>query len=161
MQKPKNSRREFLKKVCPSVAFAFFGISFFEACSTDENQSETNLNNCQEISNSNLGYVIEDCVFKIDLNHPNFSSLVEIGGWMNGYNIGLDMLFLRISAESIQVYSNVCPHNFVQNQWGLTDDNKFRCNAHGNQYSTNCSSPSSLSCYVSSINGGILEVITN
>ena len=77
MQKPKNSRREFLKKVCPSVAFAFFGIYFFEACSTNENQSETNLNNCQEISNSNLGYVIEDCVYKIDLNHPNFSSLVE------------------------------------------------------------------------------------
>ena len=100
MEKPKNSRREFLKKVCPSVAFAFFGISFFEACSTDENPNETNQNNCQEISNSNLGYIIEDCVFKIDLSHSNFSSLVEIGGWMNGYNIGLDMLFLRSSKTS-------------------------------------------------------------
>ena len=161
MQGSKNSRRDFLKRVCPSIAFAFFGISFFEACSTDENQNETIQDDCQEISNSNLGYVIEDCIFKIDLNHPNFSSLVEIGSWMNGYSIGLDMLFLRISSESIQVYSNVCPHNYVQNQWGLTDDNKFRCNAHGNQYSTNCSSPSSLTCYASSINGNIIEVISN
>ena len=161
MQGSKNSRRDFLKRVCPSIAFAFFGISFFEACSTDENQNETIQDDCQEISNSNLGYVIEDCIFKIDLNHPNFSSLVEIGSWMNGYSIGLDMLFLRISSESIQVYSNVCPHNYVQNQWGLTDDNKFRCNAHGNQYSTNCSSPSSLTCYASSINGNIMEVISN
>ena len=161
MQKTKNSRREFLKKVCPSVAFALFGISFFEACSNDENPDEIIENNCQEISNSNLGYVIEDCIFKIDLNHPNFSSLVEIGGWMNGYNIGLDILFLRISSESIQAYSNVCPHNFVQNQWDLTDDNKFRCNAHGNQYSTNCSSSSSLTCYATSINGNILEVINS
>ncbi len=161
MQGSKNSRRDFLKRVCPSIAFAFFGISFFEACSTDENQNETIQDDCQEISNSNLGYVIEGCIFNIDLNHPNFSSLVEIGGWMNGYSIGLDMLFLRISSESIQVYSNVCPHNYVQNQWGLTDDNKFRCNAHGNQYSTNCSSPSSLTCYASSINGNIMEVISN
>ena len=78
MGKPKNSRREFLKKVCPSLAFAFFGISFFEACSTDENPSEIDQNNCQEISNPNLGYEIEDCTFKIDLSHPNFSSLAEI-----------------------------------------------------------------------------------
>ena len=53
MEKSKNSRREFLKKVCPTVAFAFFGISFFEACSTDENSNETIQDNCQEISNSN------------------------------------------------------------------------------------------------------------
>ena len=45
MGKPKNSRREFLKKVCPSLAFAFFGISFFKACSTDENPSEIDQNN--------------------------------------------------------------------------------------------------------------------
>ena len=30
------SRRKFLKQVCPTVAFAFFGLSFLEACSTDE-----------------------------------------------------------------------------------------------------------------------------
>ena len=66
------------------------------------NDSEGAQDNCQEISNSNLGYVIENCVFKIDLNHPNFSSLVQIGGWMNGYNIGLDMLFLRIYGPRYQ-----------------------------------------------------------
>ena len=29
------NRRAFLKEVCPTVAFAFFGVSFLEACSAD------------------------------------------------------------------------------------------------------------------------------
>ena len=32
------TRRKFLKEVCPTVAFAFFGLSFLEACSTDEHK---------------------------------------------------------------------------------------------------------------------------
>ena len=34
------TRRKFLKEVCPTVAFAFFGLSFLEACSTDEAQND-------------------------------------------------------------------------------------------------------------------------
>ena len=35
MKKKLENRREFLKKVCPTIAFAFFGLSFLEACSTE------------------------------------------------------------------------------------------------------------------------------
>ena len=33
-------RRDFLKEVCPTVAFAFFGISFLEACSSGSSASD-------------------------------------------------------------------------------------------------------------------------
>ena len=34
-------RRAFLKEVCPTVAFAFFGVSFLEACSADSLEEDT------------------------------------------------------------------------------------------------------------------------
>jgi len=34
-------RRAFLKEVCPTVAFAFFGVSFLEACSADRLEEDT------------------------------------------------------------------------------------------------------------------------
>ena len=58
-----NSRREFLKKVCPTVAFAFFGLSFLEACSTDDPQDNNNNNNNKiRIKNkqSNTSYTMID-----------------------------------------------------------------------------------------------------
>ena len=34
-------RRSFLKEVCPTVAFAFFGVSFLEACSSGDDDVQT------------------------------------------------------------------------------------------------------------------------
>ena len=36
----KKDRRSFLTQVCPTVAFAFFGLSFLEACSSDSGSGE-------------------------------------------------------------------------------------------------------------------------
>ena len=42
MKKKLENRREFLKKVCPTIAFAFFGLSFLEACSTGDDSDNDN-----------------------------------------------------------------------------------------------------------------------
>tara|TARA_A100000164_G_scaffold280431_1_gene252734 strand:- start:454 stop:942 length:489 start_codon:yes stop_codon:yes gene_type:complete len=156
-----NSRREFLKKVCPTVAFAFFGLSFLEACSSDDPQDNNNNNNINNNNNNNtLGYTMEGSVFTVDLTNSNFSSLSNVGGWMNGYSIGLNMLFLRISSDHIQAYTNSCPHNGTQNQWVLESGNIFKCNDHNNSYDSSCETSNSLPCFSSSIDGNNLIIAT-
>ncbi|MDC1492880.1 Rieske 2Fe-2S domain-containing protein [Flavobacteriaceae bacterium] len=150
------TRRKFLKEVCPTVAFAFFGLSFLDACTTDE--AEFN-NPVDGGSDNELGFIQDGGVFTIDLTNPNFDSLSPVGGWMNGYSLGLQMLFLRTSDDNIQAYSNACPHQGTRNLWELNGSN-FRCNDHGNSYSTSdCSGSSgSLNCYSSLIDGSSLVV---
>ena len=77
MKKNQNSRRDFLKKVCPTVAFAFFGLSFIEACSSSEESEimENNENNQNNNETNDFGYSVSGSVFTIDLTNSNFSSL--------------------------------------------------------------------------------------
>ena len=110
MKKKLENRREFLKKVCPTIAFAFFGLSFLEACSTgDDSNNDNSAGNDQNGGSDNndnndpLGFSSSGSIFTIDLTHPNFSNLSSVGGWMNGYSIGLSMLFLRISSNHIRL----------------------------------------------------------
>ena len=56
---------------------------------------------------------------------------------MNGRSIGIAALFLRISTTKIQAYTNVCPHQSVNNRWSL-EGNSFKCAQHGNSYGTDC-----------------------
>ena len=167
MKKKLENRREFLKKVCPTIAFAFFGLSFLEACSTgddsDNDNSGGNDQNGGSDSNDNnnpLGYTSSGSVFTIDLNHPNFSNLSSVGGWMNGYSIGLSMLFLRISSDHIQAYTNVCPHAGTQNQWSLQSGNIFKCANHNYSFDSTCETSNSLPCFSTNIEGGNLIVAT-
>ena len=167
MKKKLENRREFLKKVCPTIAFAFFGLSFLEACSTgddsDNDNSGGNDQNGGSDNNDNnnpLGYTSSGSVFTIDLNHPNFSNLSTVGGWMNGYSIGLSMLFLRISSDHIQAYTNVCPHAGTQNQWSLQSGNIFKCANHNYSFDSTCETSNSLPCFSTNIEGDNLIVAT-
>jgi nitrite reductase/ring-hydroxylating ferredoxin subunit len=165
MKRKLENRREFLKKVCPTIAFAFFGLSFLEACSTgdDSDNDDSGGNNQNGGSNNNdnpLGYTSSGSVFTIDLNHPNFSNLSSVGGWMNGYSIGLSMLFLRISSDHIQAYTNVCPHAGTQNQWSLQSGNIFKCANHNYSFDSTCETSNSLPCFSTNIEGGNLIVAT-
>ena len=72
---------------------------------------------------------------------------------MNGYSIGLSMLFLRISSDHIQAYTNVCPHQGTQNQWSLQSGNIFRCANHNYSFDSTCETSSSLPCYSTNIDG--------
>jgi len=167
MKKKLENRREFLKKVCPTIAFAFFGLSFLEACSTgDDSDNDNSGGNDQNggsddnDNNNPLGYTSSGSVFTIDLNHPNFSNLSSVGGWMNGYSIGLSMLLLRISSDHIQAYTNVCPHAGTQNQWSLQSGNIFKCANHNYSFDSTCETSNSLPCFSTNIEGGNLIVAT-
>ena len=169
MKKKLENRREFLKKVCPTIAFAFFGLSFLEACSTDDDSDNTNPGNNDQNGGSDdnndnndnpLGFTSSGSVFTIDLTHPNFSNLSSVGGWMNGYSIGLNMLFLRISSSHIQAYTNVCPHQGTQNQWSLQSGDIFRCANHNYSFDSTCETSSSLPCYSTNIEVDNLIVAT-
>ena len=168
MKKKLENRRDFLKKVCPTIAFAFFGLSFLEACSTgDDSDYDNSGGNDQnggtdnnDNNNDPLGFSSSGSIFTIDLTHPNFSNLSSVGGWMNGYSIGLSMLFLRISSDHIQAYTNVCPHQGTQNQWSLQSGNIFRCANHNYSFDSTCETSSSLPCYSTNINGDNLIVAT-
>ena len=167
MKKKLENRREFLKKVCPTIAFAFFGLSFLEACSTSDDSdndnsggSDQNGGSDNNDNNDPLGFSSSGSIFTIDLTHPNFSNLSSVGGWMNGYSIGLSMLFLRISSDHIQAYTNVCPHQGTQNQWSLQSGNIFRCANHNYSFDSTCETSSSLPCYSTNIDGDNLIVAT-
>ena len=167
MKRKLENRREFLKKVCPTIAFAFFGLSFLEACSSEDDSGNNPGNNDQnggsdnnDNNNNPLGYSSSGNVFTIDLTHPNFSNLSSVGGWMNGYSIGLSMLFLRISSTHIQAYTNVCPHQGTQNQWSLQSGDIFRCANHNYSFDSTCETSSSLPCYSTNIEGDDLIVAT-
>ena len=156
------NRRSFLKEVCPTVAFAFFGVSFLEACSSgDEDVETTNPNNGggggtgSGTGNTGTGFTVNGNTYTIDLTHSNFSNptsnmgsgLSNVGGWMNGHSIGIPALFLRISSTEIQAYSNECTHQNKRDWWELIDNGStFRCKHHGSTYATdNCNS--GLKCY--------------
>ena len=139
-------RRSFLKEVCPTVAFAFFGISFLEACSSDTTDDLTpnpgGGGNTGGGTSQGNGFTFSNNTYTIDLTHSNFSELAQEGGWKNAQNLGIPLLFLRVSNNDINAYTNVCPHNDIQNAWDYeASTNLFRCGAHGNTYSDDGQTP--------------------
>ena len=155
------NRRDFLKEVCPTVAFAFFGISLLEACSSDSIEDDANVGTTPQNNNggnsnnggsSSNGFTKNGSTYTIDLTHPNFSQLSVVGGWMNGSGIGIQALFLRTSSTSIQAYSNRCPAHGQRNQWVKVNNSTFKCNHAGNSYSTDCQN-TQLDCFQTSLNG--------
>ena len=149
------NRRDFLREVCPTVAFAFFGMSFLESCSADSLEEDAGDGTTPPTDNggsSDNGYTKSGSTYTIDLTHSNFSQLAQDGGWMNGSGIGIQALFLRTSSTSIQAYSNRCPAHGQRNQWEKVSDSTFKCNHAGNSYSTDCEN-TQLDCFTTSVNG--------
>ena len=144
-------RRSFLKEVCPTVAFAFFGISFLEACSADSLEEDTgDGTSTANGGNSDNGYTKNGSTYTIDLTHPNFSELSSVGGWMNASSYGIQALLLRTSSNDIQAYSNRCPAHGQRNQWDKVNNSTFICNHQGNTFSTDCEN-TELECFTTSL----------
>jgi hypothetical protein len=166
------NRRDFLKEVCPTVAFAFFGVSFLEACSSDSLEEDTGNGTTptDNVGSSDNGYTKSGSTYTIDLTHSNFSQLAQVGDWMNGHNLGIPMLFLKISENQINAYTNICPHQGVRTAWDyVSESKKFRCQSskggHNNTYPDDCDSFGSdgqiLECYDSTFSGDELTVTTS
>lgn len=150
-------RRSFLKDVCPTVAFAFFGFSFLEACDSGDEDSETLPPD--NGSGTDKGYSVSGNTYTIDLSHSNFNALAEVGGWRNGKPIGIAALFLRISTTKIQAYTNVCKYHGRDNNWALENSETFKCTHQNNTFSTDCDATDALDCYESNLDGDTLTVV--
>ena len=154
------NRRDVLREVCPTVAFAFFGLSFLEACSADSLEEDTGDGTTPPTDNggsSDNGYTKSDSTYTIDLTHSNFSQLKEVGGWKNAEGNGISALFLRISETTILAYSNICPNHGLKNRWELLNSNNFICKHDDYRASTDCQN-TTLDCYETSLSDNELTV---
>jgi nitrite reductase/ring-hydroxylating ferredoxin subunit len=162
-----NKRREFLTKVCPTVAFALFGISFLEACSSESTSDEGTVGFTDSKGSGNASaYTIDGNTIKADLNNAFFNKIKIVGGWMNFTEAG--MLLLRTSTTQILAFNNCCPHAGTRNLWTFSDSSsRFTCGNHSNSYGTsqggtaNCSSGATsgnLARYTTTINENQLVV---
>jgi nitrite reductase/ring-hydroxylating ferredoxin subunit len=161
----KKDRRSFLSQVCPTVAFAFFGLSFLEACSKDSGSGEPDPDPNPNTGSS--GYSINGNTVTVDLTNSNFSSISTAGGFKN--LLDASVLLLRISSNEILAFDNCCPHVGTSTQWSYAN-NKFTCGNHGNSYGidsanvVNCNSGSTsgnLKSYSTSISGTTLTITTS
>jgi cytochrome b6-f complex iron-sulfur subunit len=172
-----NKRREFLTKVCPTVAFAVFGVSFLEACSSDSttdpgttgvdgsNTSNNSTNNSgTNNSNTTPAYTIDGDTITADLSNAFFDNLKNVRGWMMFSDAGI--LLLRTAQNQILAFSDCCPHQGARTRWQYSN-NRFTCQQHGNSYGTsqggtaNCSSGASsgnLVRYTTTLNNNKLVV---
>lgn len=177
-----NKRREFLTKVCPTVAFALFGVSFLEACSSESTtdpgttgvseQEDSTVDSGSTDTSGSSGasdtpaYTIDGDTITADLNNAFFDNLKNVGGWMNFTDAGI--LLLRTSTSQILAFNNCCPHAGTSNAWTFSaSSNRFTCGNHGNSYGTsqggtaNCSSGATsgnLARYTTTINENQLVV---
>ena len=149
------SRRDFIKKTCPTIAFAFFGLSFLEACSSEEMP-----NVVTTTPTTNNGDIL------LDLNDSSYAELKSIGGFINLTASGL--LILKISETVYGAYDNCCPHQGSTNSWTYdTQNQKFKCGSHSNQFGienntiVSCNSGNesgNLKSYTTSLSGSILTI---
>ena len=174
-----NKRREFLTKVCPTVAVAVFGISFLEACSSDSttdpgttgvdgsNTSNNSTNNSGSAnSNTTPAYTIDGDTITADLSNAFFDNLKNVGGYLNFTDAGV--LLLRTSTTQVLAFDNCCPHAGTSNAWTYSSSSsRFTCSNHGNSYGTsqggtaNCSSGATsgnLARYTTTLNNNQLVV---
>jgi nitrite reductase/ring-hydroxylating ferredoxin subunit len=163
----KKDRRSFLTQVCPTVAFAFFGLSFLEACSSDSGSGEPEGPDPGQGNTGDDGYSINGSTVTVDLSNSNFSSISTSGGFKNLLDAGV--LLLRISSNEILAFDNCCPHVGTATQWSYAN-NKFTCGNHGNSFGidnanvVNCNSGSTsgnLKSYSTSISGTTLTITTS
>jgi Rieske Fe-S protein len=148
----KQSRRHFLTQTCPSVAFAFFGLSFLVACSSDSNAAgPTNTDQ----PGGESGFEVNGNTITVDLSNANFSDISEPGGYTNILTAGV--LLLRISTTEIAAYDNCCPHDGTRNQWYRTGNN-WVCDDHGNSFSSD--GVNERSCNSGATSGGLKKFTT-
>jgi len=173
-------RRKFLQNTCPTVTFAFFGISFIQACSKSDDESSSyssNSNNSNDGvsqagssqsgssssssgsssggsstsgSSSDNGITSSGNTVTLDLTNSTFSNLNNPGDFVNLTSVNL--LVLKISNSEFRAFDNCCPHQGARNDWTFSND-QFKCNNHGNSF--NIDGNDEKSCNSGSTSGGL------
>ena len=101
------NRRYFLKTACKPIVLATLGIPIIEACSTEEDSTVTAPTNSAPTDNSS-SQASSNSELEINLDDNRFSSLKEVGGWLNFTSENI--LLVRIIDSEIRVFDNACPH---------------------------------------------------
>ena len=165
-------RRKFLQNTCPTVTFAFFGLSFVQACSKSDDEassytSDSNGNTSDPYGNdsqSSNGITESGNTITLDLTNSNFSNLASPGDFVNLTSV--DLLVLKISNSEFRAFDNCCPHNGSKSSWSYENES-FKCATHGNSFSIDgndvksCNSGSTsggLKRYTSSLSGDVLTI---
>ena len=165
-------RRNFLKNTCPTITFAFFGLSYIQACSkSDDSDYNTSIiinDNSGNTSSGNTssGISVSGSTIILDLSNATFNGLNNPGDFINLTTN--ELLVLKIGSNEFRAFDNCCPHNGARNKWGFGND-KFTCGEHGNSFSIDgndikaCNSGSTsggLTRYTTSLNGQTLTITT-
>ena len=168
-------RRKFLQNTCPTVTFAFFGLSFVQACSKSDDEassytSNSNGNSSDPYGNdsqSSNGITESGNTITLDLTNSNFSNLASPGDFVNLTSV--DLLVLKISNSEFRAFDNCCPHSGSKNAWSYANE-EFKCGTHGNTFGidgnniVNCGSASTsgdLKTYSTSLNNDTLTITTS
>jgi len=170
-------RRNFLKNTCPTITFAFFGLSYIQACSKsddsdyntsiiiNDNSGDTSSGNTSS-GNTSSGISVSGNTITLDLSNATFNGLNNPGDFINLTTN--ELLVLKIGSNEFRAFDNCCPHNGARNKWGFGND-KFTCGEHGNSFSIDgndikaCNSGSTsggLTRYTTSLNGQTLTITT-
>jgi len=171
-------RRKFLQNTCPTVTFAFFGLSFIQACSKSDDEGSSYSSN-SNISGStgqssqgsstqtNDGINQSGSTVTLDLSNSTFSNLTNPGDFIN--LLSIDIIILKISNTEFRAFDNCCPHNGSKNSWSYSND-QFTCGTHGNSFNIDgsnvkdCNSGATsggLKKYDASLSGDTLTVTTS
>jgi nitrite reductase/ring-hydroxylating ferredoxin subunit len=135
-------RRNFLKHTCPTVTFAFFGLSFIEACSKPDDEISSygtgSINSSTDTYGSdvqtNNGIEKSGNTLTLDLTNSTFNSIVNAGDFINITSEGL--LLLKIANTEFRSFDNCCPHSGSKNAWSYSNE-EFVCATHGNSFGIN------------------------
>ena len=170
-------RRKFLQNTCPTVTFAFFGLSFIQACSKSDDEGSSYSSN-SNISGSagqssqgsstqtNNGINQSGGTVTLDLSNSTFSNLTNPGDFIN--LLSIDIIILKISNTEFRAFDNCCPHNGAKDDWSYTNE-QFKCGRHGNSFSIDgneikdCNSGATsggLKRYTATLSGDTLTVTT-
>ena len=112
-------RRKFLQNTCPTVTFAFFGLSFVQACSKSDDDessyaSDSGNNSSDPYGNdsqSNNGITESGNTLTLDLTNSTFSGVNSPGDFINLTSVGV--LLLKISNTEYRAFDNCCPHSGI------------------------------------------------
>ena len=142
-------RKEFVQTVCPVLILTMLSSPILVSCATDEISPETPLSEEEKNYQALItmlnedGYYTEGKKLHIDLKNTRYKDLDQLSAFVNDLENGL--LILRKDEENYMAFDNCCPHLGSRNLWTY-NNNKFRCNNHGNSFGTS----SGLTSYCSS-----------
>ncbi|MGM0946222.1 MAG: ubiquinol-cytochrome c reductase iron-sulfur subunit [Bacteroidota bacterium] len=121
-----NSRRQFIEKSGTALAMSLFGLSFFTACSEEDDPMPGGM---PPVSGSN-GINVSEGIIQINLQQQ--ADLRNSGSWI--LIVAAQTLVVNVNG-SYKALTSVCTHSACDRSWTF-GSNRFTCTCHGSQFNT-------------------------